>query len=100
VAERTRELGIRMALGSTMTEAMRAVALPGVVLAAAGAALGCLLARLAVQTLRHMVWGVSTSDPLTFVLVPLALLLIAAAASFLPALRVTRLDPALTLRSD
>jgi predicted permease len=100
VAERTRELGIRMALGSTMTEAMRAVALSGVVLAAAGAALGCLLARLAVQTLRHMVWGVSTSDPLTFVLVPLALLLIAAAASFLPALRVTRLDPALTLRSD
>jgi predicted permease len=100
VAERTRELGIRMALGSTIAQAMTAVALPGILLASAGAAAGCLLARFAVAALRHMVWGVSASDPLTFALVPLGLVLAAAAASFLPALRISRLDPALTLRND
>jgi|HubBroStandDraft_3_1064219.scaffolds.fasta_scaffold16794_1 predicted permease len=100
VAERTRELGIRIALGSTLGQAMRAVALPGLLLALAGAAAGCLLARFAVQALRHMVWGVSAGDPLTFALVPFGLLAVAAVASWLPALRIARLDPALTLRND
>jgi len=100
VAERTRELGIRLALGATVAQAMRAVALPGVALALAGVAAGSVLAGFASQLLRHLVWGVRPGDPLTFVAVGLGLLAVAAAASFLPALRVTRLNPAETLRQE
>ena len=67
VAERTRELGIRLALGATVAQAMRAVALPGVALALAGVLAGSVLAGFATQLLRHLVWGVRPGDPLTFV---------------------------------
>jgi len=100
VAERTRELGIRLALGSTVAQAMRAVALPGVALALAGVMVGSVLAGFASQLLRHLVWGVQPGDPFTFAAVALVLLAVAAAASFLPALRVTRLNPAETLRQE
>jgi len=100
VAERTRELGIRLALGATVAQAMRAVALPGVALALAGVAAGSVLAGFASQLLRRLVWGVRPGDPLTFMAVGLVLLGVAAAASFLPALRVTRLSPAETLRQE
>jgi len=100
VAERTRELGIRLALGATVPQAMRSVALPGVALALAGVAVGSVLAGFASQLLRHLIWGVRPGDPLTFVAVGLGLLAVAAAASFLPALRVTRLNPAETLRQE
>jgi len=100
VAERTRELGIRLALGATVAQVMRSVALPGVALALAGVAAGSVLAGFASQLLRHLVWGVRPGDPLTFVTVGLGLLGVAAAASFLPALRVARLNPAETLRQE
>jgi predicted permease len=100
VAERKRELGIRLALGATVPQAMRSVALPGVALALAGVAVGSVLAGFASQLLRHLVWGVRPGDPLTFAIVGLVLLGVAAAASFLPALRVTRLNPAETLRQE
>jgi ABC-type antimicrobial peptide transport system permease subunit len=100
VAERTRELGIRLALGATVPQAIRAVALPGVALALAGSLVGSVLAGFASQLLRHLIWGVRTGDPLTFVAAGLGLLAVAAAASLLPALRVTRLNPAETLRQE
>ena len=100
VAERTRELGIRLALGATVAQAMCAVALPGVALALAGVMVGSVLAGFASQLLRHLVWGVRPGDPATFVAVGIGLLGVAAAASFLPALRVTRLNPAETLRQE
>jgi len=100
VAERTRELGIRLALGATVAQAMRAVALPGLALALAGVAVGSVLAGFASRLLRHLVWGIGPGDPLTFVAVGIGLLGVAAAASFLPALRVTRLNPAETLRQE
>jgi len=100
VAERRRELGIRMALGATVAQAMRTVALPGVLLVAAGVLAGSLLAQLTGQALRGMIWGVKPTDPLTFLGVAAIFLLVAAGASFLPALRVARLDPAMTLRSE
>jgi predicted permease len=100
VAERGRELGIRMALGATVAQAIEAVALPGLALVLAGVAAGCLLAVLASRALRHLVWGVQPSDPLTFAAVAATLLLVAAVASLLPVLRVARLDPARALRSE
>jgi hypothetical protein len=61
---------------------------------------GSVLAGFAAQLLRHLIWGVAPGDPLTFGAVGLGLLGVAAAASFLPALRLVHLNPAVTLRQD
>ena len=66
VAERTRELGIRIALGASSRQAIASAAVPGFLLAVAGVAIGGVAARLGASTLRHLVWGVSVADPLTF----------------------------------
>jgi ABC-type antimicrobial peptide transport system permease subunit len=100
VAERTRELGIRLALGATVPQAIRSVALPGLTLALAGVAIGSVLAGFASRLLRHLIWGVHPGDPSTFAAAGIGLLGVAAAASFLPALRVARLNPADTLRQE
>ena len=100
VVERTRELGIRMALGATVWQGMWAVIAPGMALTAAGVAAGALLALGSAQALRSFLWGVAPDDPVTFVAVALGLLAIASVASLVPALRVTRLNPAQTLRNE
>jgi predicted permease len=100
VVERRRELGIRMALGASVSEAIREATLPGVLLAIAGIAAGCLLAGLSAKVFAHLVWGVTTTDPGTYAGVAIGLLLVAALASLLPALRITRLNPADTLREE
>ena len=66
VTERTREMGVRLALGSTLGQALQTLALPGVLLAAIGTAAGLLGAAAAIPLIRHFVWGVSVSDPLTY----------------------------------
>jgi len=100
LAERTREMGIRLALGATAARAVRTLAMPGIALAGGGIALGILAARGASTLLQSFVWGVSTTDAVTYVGVAVLFLIVAAAASVLPALRVLRLDPARTLRAD
>jgi predicted permease len=100
VTERTREMGIRLALGSTSAQALRSLALPGIVLAAIGTAVGLVSAAAAARLMRSFVWGITTSDPLTFVSVTVLLLLVASTTSLLPALSILRLDPATTLRHE
>src|SRR5262249_7449507 len=63
VVERTREMGIRMALGATRIRAIQAMALPGLLLAAAGTAMGLAIALYAARLLRHYVWGIAVNDP-------------------------------------
>jgi ABC-type antimicrobial peptide transport system permease subunit len=89
-----------MALGATVSQAMKTVAIAGIALAAAGVAIGSVLARAVSQVLRSFIWGVSAVDYLTFVAAAAVLLLVAMLASFIPALRVLRLDPANTLRHE
>lgn len=98
VAQRKREMGIRLALGATVRNIIRTAAAPGITLALAGIAAGLVLAAFAVRLLKAMLWGVTPTDPITWIAVPALLLLIAAIASLLPALRLARLDPAQTLR--
>lgn len=98
VTERTREFGIRLALGATPGGTVRAVALSGIALSAVGAALGLLLALPASTLVASVLYGVAERDPLTYFGAALFLFMVAAVASVLPALRILRLDPATTLR--
>jgi predicted permease len=98
VSERTREFGIRLALGATAGQTIRDVASSGVTLALIGAAIGGGLSILAVRMVRSLLWGVEPSDPTTYVSVLGFLLIVALVSSLLPALRLLRLDPAKTLR--
>ncbi len=100
VSQRTREMGIRLALGATSEGIVRSAAAPGIALAAGGIVCGLVLALFATRFLKSLIWGVAPTDPATFLLVALLLIAIAALASVIPALRLARLDPALTLRSE
>jgi predicted permease len=100
VTERTRELGIRMALGATVGQTIRDAALPGILMAVAGLGIGCVAAYGATGLIRSLLWGVRENDPVTFVAVIAVLLAVAVAASVLPALRVRRFDPVALLRSE
>lgn len=100
VVQRTREIGIRIALGSTIRQAMLQVGSSGAVADGSGLLVGIGLALFAVRVLASEIFGVGTYDPVTFVAVPLLLATIAAVASFLPTLRITRIQPAETLRSE
>jgi ABC-type antimicrobial peptide transport system permease subunit len=100
VTERTREMGIRMALGATRRRAVADLAVPGIVLAAVGITAGLAAARAAVTLLEAFVWGTSPTDPATFGAVAALFLGVAAIASITPALRILRLDPSRTLRAE
>lgn len=100
VTERTRELGLRLALGASNGQVLKDVVLPGVRLAVIGVAAGAAGALAAVRLMRSFIWGVQPHDPVTLLAVVGTLLIVALVASVIPALRVLRLDPALTLRAE
>jgi ABC-type antimicrobial peptide transport system permease subunit len=79
---------------------MRNVVAPAVVIVAVGVLLGSATAVAAVRLLRSFLWGVAPTDPLTFATAILVLLAVGVLGSVIPALRVLRLDPALTLRTE
>jgi predicted permease len=98
VSERTREFGIRLALGASATQIVRDVAASGVVLSAAGAAIGIGLSFPAARLVETFLTELTARDMPTYLSVAAALILVALISSALPALRVARLDPAKTLR--
>jgi macrolide transport system ATP-binding/permease protein len=100
VVQRTREIGIRIALGSTIPGAMLQVGSSGMIAAGAGLASGLALSFLALRVLSSQIYGVRTNDPATLITVLLLLAFIAVAASFLPTLRISRIQPADTLRAE
>jgi putative ABC transport system permease protein len=100
VSLRTREIGIRIALGATRTEVLRMVVWQGVAVAAVGAAAGWLGALAISRLMDSLLYEVSATDPTTFALVPLVLGAVAAVASYLPARRATRVDPLVALRQE
>jgi len=100
VAQRTQEVGIRMALGAQAGSIQALVLRQGAKLAAAGAAIGLLLALAVTRTLSAFLVGVSPFDAVTFAAVTLAILAAALAASWVPARRATRVDPLIALRTE
>ena len=100
IAQRMHELGVRMALGATAAQIIAAAVRPAMTLVLIGIGAGALLARASTRLLDSMLWGVQAGDLLTFFVTAAILLLVAAVASFIPCLRILRLDPARTLRAD
>ena len=100
VGQRMQEMGIRLALGAPPAQVLGLVVRRGATLAALGAALGLIVALFATRSLGSLLYGISATDPLTFIVVPLLFLAVAALASYAPALRATRVDPARALRAD
>ncbi len=100
IAQRTRELGIRVALGASIRQVVAATARPGIVMALAGIVVGALLARVGTRLIASMLFGVQADDAVTFASTAAILLVTAIAASLIPCVRILRLDPAQTLRAE
>jgi ABC-type antimicrobial peptide transport system permease subunit len=100
VSERTRELGVRLALGATRREVLRMVMTEAAALAAAGVVLGIAGAAAATRLMATLLFGVTPTDPTTFASIAAILMGVALAGSYVPARRATRVDPMATLRSE
>jgi predicted permease len=100
VAQRTRDIGIRMALGASQRQIVLDVLGFGVWLAAIGLAIGLPVALAATRVLSSMLFGIRPTDAITFAAVSFLLLAVALVASYLPARRATRVDPVVALRYD
>jgi predicted permease len=100
VSQRSRELGIRMALGANRGDVLKLIVGQGLVLTLAGLAVGLVAAFSGTRVLAGLLYGVSASDPVTYALVLLALGGVSILASYIPARRATRVDPAIVLRQQ
>lgn len=100
VAERTREIGLRVALGADKTEVLRMILREGIVLALVGLALGLVGAVFVGRAIRSTLYGVGTVDLTAFTVVSITLLVSAVLACYLPAQRATKVDPMVALRYE
>jgi len=98
--QRAHEIGIRMALGARDNDVLRLVVGQGLTPVVLGIGIGIVAALIITNLLADIFYGVNPSDPATFVTIPLLLLAVASAASYLPARRATRVDPVIALRHE
>jgi predicted permease len=100
VAQRRREIGIRMALGCTLSQAMVEIGRSGVIAVILGLGVGLGASAFSLQAIKSQLFGVRSLDPVTLIAACVLLLLAACVASFAPTLRIARINPASTLRSE
>jgi putative ABC transport system permease protein len=100
VAQRTREMGVRLALGAQRRDLLKLVLGQGLTLTMIGVAAGLALALALTRFLSSMLFGVSAADPITFTAIALILAVVALMASFLPARRAMKVDPITALRHE
>jgi len=100
VSQRTREIGIRMALGAQSNEVLRMIMMQGMSMIVLGLAVGIVSALAFSRVMSALLFETTVSDPLTFVAVALMFLAVGLAASYVPARRVTKVDPLIALRSE
>jgi predicted permease len=100
VTQRTREIGVRMALGSQRAGILRLILSQSMILAVTGVMIGIPCALFATRLITHVLFGVSAADPLTYGMAALVLLAVGILAGFLPAQRASRTDPMIALRCE
>ena len=100
VAQRTHEIGIRMALGARRADVLQMTVKQGFKLVSLGMVLGLIVAFLLTRVLASLLFGISATDPITFIGISLVILAVAILASYIPALRATKVDPIIALRAQ
>jgi putative ABC transport system permease protein len=100
VVQRTREMGIRLALGAKRNSILRMVVKNGTILASTGALIGVAASFLLTRLIANLLFGVAPTDPLTFLCVPVALITVAMIACYIPARRAAQVDPLVALRCE
>jgi predicted permease len=100
VSQRIRELGIRIAIGAQQGDVLRLILGQALALSAIGIIGGLIIAAMSTRLAAHLLYGVSATDPVTFTVIGLLLLLVASLAGYLPARRATRVDPIIALRVE
>jgi len=100
VSRRTHEIGIRLAVGADRMQVLTMVLKQGVTLAATGIVVGVIAALLLTRLMQSLLYQVRPTDPVTFIVVPAVLVVVALIASALPAFRATRVSPLIALRTE